>query len=372
MEPDREIPPAATPEKTRILAALTAGPLTATQLTERTTIAKTSLGRLLDELCGDGKIRKGNVDVAPGRAGRRPVLWELVPTADTDPAHIPDDTIPHDTSTDAPLGPDAATSDTDASPCENDAVANTDTSEPASACGPPAADDAQTPGPDEADPAGPAESDADGATAPSADPDATPHGQGDSTSDIDCEPDTGTQPDVERPEPAPTNDRDADAAVNAEATPEMNVDGEDHPDGEPDASGQPDETAGSTGGGAAVCAALTCPLAACPARTGMPAPSTSAPRRRARPTATTTPKVNSDGSARLAPGELGRQIAELLQKNPQAQLTAGEIARELGGRSSGAVAAALPKLVDNGQVSAVNPGGRPARYQTAPAADKVT
>ncbi|SNQ49972.1 conserved hypothetical protein [Frankia canadensis] len=111
-----------------------------------------------------------------------------------------------------------------------------------------------------------------------------------------------------------------------------------------------------------VCAALTCPLAACPARAGA-APS--APRRRPRAAraATDAAARNASGSVRLRPGQLGTLIGDLLRDNPDAQLSAGAIARELN-RSSGAVAAAMPGLISAGRVAQVNPGQRPALYQT--------
>lgn len=363
MAPDSAHPLAVTPEKMQVLAALAGGPLSASLVGERTNIAKTSLSRILDELAADGKVRKGDVDAVPGRAGRRPVLWELTPVGDTDPVGAPDDPGPDGISPDAMIAPGAV-----ASPHDNDAEPSTDTGEPISVADPPEAHEAQAPGLDDADPAGTVDPDPDpvpdAAPDRNAMPDADPHDPADPTS-TDPGVDTGTPPDVAPADPARSGD--GDGAAGGEATVEEKADGEEHDggtggtDGTDGAAGQPDPAADTGGGG--VCAAVTCPLAACPVRTGNTPVSPA--RRRARPTAA-APKANQDGSRRLAPGELGRQIAALLRDHPQARLTVGEIARELGGRSSGAVAAAMPKLVNSGQVNAVNPGARPARFQTAP------
>jgi len=111
-----------------------------------------------------------------------------------------------------------------------------------------------------------------------------------------------------------------------------------------------------------VCAALTCPLAACPVRTGA-APATARPRTRAaRPAATGSgeARVNSNGSARMRPGELTGQVLDYLRTNDDVAFTPGEVARELG-RSSGAVANALASLAAAGAVARVS--DTPRRYQ---------
>ncbi|KJE20092.1 hypothetical protein FF36_05583 [Frankia torreyi] len=369
MTPDSAIPPAVTPEKAQVLAALTGGPLGASQITERTGIAKTSLGRILDELAADGKVRRGDVGAVPGRAGRRPVLWELTPLEDANPAGALDAPGPDSTSPQALIDPDPAGVDTVVPPHENDAGPSMDIGGPISVPDPPEAGGAQALGPDDADPAGTVDPSPgpDAARDGNAMPDADPHDLDGRTS-ADPGVDVGTQPDVADAGPA----QSGDGAAGGEATVEGKVGGKEHDDGtagNADVSGQPIGSTAGAGGGGGVCAAVACPLAACPVRAGN-APVSPA-RRRARPTVA-TPKANSDGSQRLAPGELGRQIAAFLRANAEAQLTAGEIARELGGRSSGAVAAALPKLVDSGQVVAVNPGARPARFQTAPVAAGVS
>lgn len=65
-------------------------------------------------------------------------------------------------------------------------------------------------------------------------------------------------------------------------------------------------------------------------------------------------------SGRLRNGELRRQVALHLAGNPGEVFTAGEIARALSGRSSGAVANALEILV--GRDEATRTPGRPARF----------
>ena len=66
------------------------------------------------------------------------------------------------------------------------------------------------------------------------------------------------------------------------------------------------------------------------------------------------------GRARLRNGELRRQVAQYLADNPGA-FTPGEVARGLGGRSSGAVANALAALAGRGDAEQTT--SKPARYQ---------
>lgn len=64
---------------------------------------------------------------------------------------------------------------------------------------------------------------------------------------------------------------------------------------------------------------------------------------------------------RLGPGELRRQVAKLLSEHPEAAYTPTEIARALGGRSSGAVGNAVTTLVAQGD--AERAGTNPNRYR---------
>ena len=61
---------------------------------------------------------------------------------------------------------------------------------------------------------------------------------------------------------------------------------------------------------------------------------------------TTTP------ASRLGPGELRSRVAALLSENPEKDRTPAEIARALGGRSTGAIGNALKTLVDHGGAGA--------------------
>ena len=70
---------------------------------------------------------------------------------------------------------------------------------------------------------------------------------------------------------------------------------------------------------------------------------------------TTTP------AARLGPGELRRQVAAYLSEHREREQTPAEIARALGGRSTGAIGNALKTLVDRGD--AAHGGSRPNRYR---------
>src|SRR5215472_14740257 len=66
-------------------------------------------------------------------------------------------------------------------------------------------------------------------------------------------------------------------------------------------------------------------------------------------------------AARLGPGELRRQVAAYLSEHRDSDHTPAEIARALGGRSTGAIGNALKTLVD--QSDAAHSGGRPNRYR---------
>src|SRR5215472_18092385 len=66
-------------------------------------------------------------------------------------------------------------------------------------------------------------------------------------------------------------------------------------------------------------------------------------------------------AARLGPGELRRQVAAYLGEHRDREQTPAEIARALGGRSTGAIGNALKTLVDQGD--AAHSGSRPNRYR---------
>ncbi|MCL9793284.1 hypothetical protein [Frankia sp. AgKG'84/4] len=404
-------------DATRILTALVGGPLSAPDIVDRTGIARTRLRPMLNELAGTGRIAPRHPVPTPGRPGRRPVLWELVATTNMDspepagataqaidipaPKPTPDaangdrtgpaDGEPLDAQDPAPApdtpDPDLVIGEVDG-PAEHGLRDETSPAPSAGACTP-------TPDPGavtahEQDPADPdLDDEGDQPTAtPPLDPQratgpAHPDGPDDAASLASTGTDAGptaapvsadtTNPDPDSPavgedphaedEPAPAAPLEDDAgAVEVDtATPadEQSLDASDTPPGQVGVAAD-----GAVPGEVPVCAALACPLAACPVRTGTPAPPSRA-RSRDRGGATkSAPALNASGSVRLAPGALGRLVEELLVGNPEAQLTAGEIARELG-RSSGAVTAAMPKLISSGKAIQVDPGGRPARYQTA-------
>ncbi|KQM03595.1 hypothetical protein FF86_10372 [Frankia sp. CpI1-P] len=311
----------ATADTTRVLTALVDGPLSAPDIATRTGIEVRTVRNLLASLADAGRIRQLPPEPTPGRAGRHAARWALPATGTTDrPARG------------EPEGASPA-------PAPETSTPDPDTTAPT------------TP---EADPAiGGADSPAD---------DETDHPAADlpTVSEPTSEPQTGAEEPLDGgPDDTPTG---ADAAV-APTTAHLDAatgsaDGGPGDVASPDPATVPEPAAVS----APVCAALACPLAACPARTGVTPP---APRRRARAprAATGTAQLNASGSVRLRPGQLGGLIGDLLRDNPTAQLSSGEIARELE-RSSGAVAAAMPGLINAGRVRQVNPGERPARYQT--------
>src|SRR2546429_8641192 len=70
---------------------------------------------------------------------------------------------------------------------------------------------------------------------------------------------------------------------------------------------------------------------------------------------TTTP------AARVGPGELRRQVAAYLTEHRERDHTPAEIARALGGRSTGAIGNALKTLVEQGD--AAHSRTRPNRYR---------
>lgn len=73
-----------------------------------------------------------------------------------------------------------------------------------------------------------------------------------------------------------------------------------------------------------------------------------------------TPGPGSRGSRRLGPGELRAKVLTFLTDHPGQSYTLGEIARALGGRSTGAVGNALATLARTGQVTRA--GVRPCRF----------
>lgn len=70
-------------------------------------------------------------------------------------------------------------------------------------------------------------------------------------------------------------------------------------------------------------------------------------------------------AARLAPGALSGMVEDFLREHPGQEFGPVEIAKALGGKSSGAVSNALDKLVVNG--TAVKTSDRPKRFALAPA-----
>src|SRR5215831_8939054 len=71
--------------------------------------------------------------------------------------------------------------------------------------------------------------------------------------------------------------------------------------------------------------------------------------------------MTTTAGARLGPGELRRQVAAYLGEHRDREHTPAEIARALGGRSTGAIGNALKTLVDQGD--AAHSGRRPNRYR---------
>jgi hypothetical protein len=398
------------------LTALVDGPLTAPTISARTGITERQVRAILTSLDSDGKVRNLGPEPAAGRAGRRPTLWALPTTTGPDGStdRDPDDAIP--TAANVPGAvPGGVDSQTDeAAPSDLSAPApHSDVSAPA-----PVADD-PTPGSVDVDgqPDGQASPDPDLHTPdPDIANDEDPSWAGEDPDGLreeggvdDAEPadsiETPAAPDAVDPDPGvagatgddgppgdmPTPDPDVDIPAQpvAEPTPTPNADSpaDDEPADMPRpgltppdetaapvsdqhsvptqaaADSQTEAAAGEAPAAGPVCAALTCPLAACPARAGA---TPSAPRRspRTRSATSSAPQLNPSGTTRLAPGALGALIVNLLRDNPEMELSAGDIARELT-RSSGAVAAAMPKLIAAGQAVQVNPGARPARYKTA-------
>lgn len=83
--------------------------------------------------------------------------------------------------------------------------------------------------------------------------------------------------------------------------------------------------------------------------------------------------MNATLAPRLSSGELRRQVAEFLNQHPDDDHTVNQIARGVGGRSSGAVGNGLRTLVDQG--AAIQTRSRPNRYRatgTTAAAARTT
>ncbi|TFE31025.1 hypothetical protein E0F15_11115 [Frankia sp. B2] len=397
----------ATADTTRVLTALVDGPLSAPDIATRTGIEVRTVRNLLASLADAERIRKVDPEPTPGRAGRHAARWALPATGTTD---HPTDGEPEGASPAPAL--ETSTPDPDPERVHLDSAIGgaqptddeTDDQPDRTTSPDPASADPDTPAPDTLAPAAPeAELVTGGADSPADDePDQPADDEPDqdaadlpAVSESASEPGTGAEESLDGgPDDTPTG---ADAAVSSTtAPPDADTGSADGgpedvasldpatntPTANPDATDPSPEPLTAPGNGPAgsasddatgpepaavsvpVCAALACPLAACPARTGITAP---APRRRARATAPRAtgdaPQLNRSGSVRLRPGQLGVQIGDLLRDHPTAQLSSGEIARELK-RSSGAVAAAMPGLINTGRVRQVNPGERPARYQT--------
>lgn len=75
--------------------------------------------------------------------------------------------------------------------------------------------------------------------------------------------------------------------------------------------------------------------------------------------------ATSEKKARLAPGGLRGMVEDYLRDHPGEQFGPTAIAKELGGKSSGAVSNALDKLVEDGV--AVKTQDKPRRFALAPA-----
>jgi len=367
---------------TRVLTALVDGPLSASDIAATTGIEVRGLRTILRSLAEAGQIVQTAPVPTPGRPGRHAARWALAATGPTD---APTGDLPGAAETPAPTPPvpDTAEPNTgidDADDADNDAG----TAPPALTATPDPDPDGPGHAPDDAQATDPT-ADPDGGDAGEADPgdlesdvevsEADPASDGAAVADTDGDGDgdiivvsaSVTPQALADPPPAPVSGPQASPArrgPDTASTPALPAVPEEPVRLPAQEAADPDTTgAGSVAAPApVVCAALTCPLAACPARAGA-APS--APRRRPRAAraATDAPARNASGSVRLRPGQLGTLIGDLLRDNPEAQLSAGTIARELN-RSSGAVAAAMPALITAGRLTQVNPGERPALYQT--------
>ncbi|MCK9921174.1 hypothetical protein MXD61_04520 [Frankia sp. AgPm24] len=385
-------------DATRVLTALVDGPLSAPDISTRTSITERQTRKILAGLRDAGQVRAREADATPGRAGRRPTLWELAATTDPDrpsTTHAdhpqPPDTphlsvaAPPDSTPDGPGDPVIPAPALDAPAPALDAPApdwdDTEQDTPNPTTAPGEIDAAVSGDPDDTTPVDP------GNDAPAPDPDPHDGGEEEGTdSGVDDDNPGDTTPPPSTPStPSSENGQALESRPDAEADRAASpADGASHeaiplepgtvtdtPDiathDQPATAAPRQITADNRDGvaGPVVCAALTCPLAACPARAGV-APSTPQRRSRARrETNPGAPRVNTNGAVRLAPGALSALVVDLLRTNPEAKLTAGEIGRELT-RSSGAVAAAMPKIIAAGQVIQANPGERPARFQTVP------
>jgi hypothetical protein len=67
----------------------------------------------------------------------------------------------------------------------------------------------------------------------------------------------------------------------------------------------------------------------------------------------------------MKPGGLRAEVVAWLRANPDTEITPAGLSKQLGGRSSGAIANALEKLVEAGE--AVRTSDKPKRYQAAAA-----
>jgi nitric oxide reductase NorQ protein len=124
-----------------------------------------------------------------------------------------------------------------------------------------------------------------------------------------------------------------------------------------------DATAGVTGHGTTATTATGTPTA--PTAAPMTAPTASVPM------AAVAASRTVGGSGRLRNGELRGQVARYLADHPEDQFTPGQVARGLGGRSSGAVGNALALLAAWGQAEQCC--AKPKRYRaTATTAASAT
>ncbi|OHV40373.1 MULTISPECIES: winged helix-turn-helix domain-containing protein [Pseudofrankia] len=335
-------PAAAVPDDLAdILEILTTadGPLTVRQLATQAGVSRATASTSLDRLAKIGRAGKAGLDATgPGRPAAR---WAAITPG------TPAGADPADPAADATGDPDGATAPA-TTPDPTDPDTAPDEAAPGDTAAPDGSDDTTSDEPLADTDSEPAL----GTAAPQ--PPASP--------DADAQPDMATEAEPDRAEPGLPSSADPDEAAGEQSPP---------PTGDVTVAGIPVQ------GPVAVCAALTCPLAACPIRTGTGA-APAAPRSRARaaqPPATgpAEQRVNGNGSARMRPGQLAGQVLDYLRANDDVAFTPGEIARELV-RSSGAVANALASLAGHGAVTQVS--DKPRRYQhldgaantTAPAA----
>jgi predicted transcriptional regulator len=314
-------------DQTAVLHQITTAdsPITATDLAARLGMTRPATTTALAALETAGHITR-----APAAGpGRRAIRWTTTPAAapnDTpDPTpDTPDDTNQHPQAaapeTPEPHVPEPETPATvSPQPEAPGALSDPDpTTGPAPVAAPPVPDVDTIPQPD----AAPGE-------------------------DSPRDPGADTPPTSETPPPAaPATSNDAPAEADT-PPPSEAPDAPDSPDS-PDASAVP------------ACLAMSCPAARCPMRATPAAPR--APRPRAPRPAAGEPQPNSNGTARMRPGQLAELVLDHLRANPDADFSAGEISKDIN-RSSGAISNALATFANHGVVIRVS--DTPRRYKAA-------